>query len=456
MAWGVVRGGALVHAGGVGTTDVDGGHTPGPQTLFRIASMTKSFVAATLLGLRDENRLQLDDPVAAYVPELAGLRGPTNDSPAISLRHLLSMESGLALDDPWVDRHLDIGTEALSEVFRDGARFAHPTGTAFGYSNLGFAMLGRVVAEVTGGSCQDAITTRLLEPLGMRDTVWVPRPDEADRAVGHRLVDDALVHEEPPLGDGALAPVGGLWSTVVDLARWVAFFLDAFPPRDDPDNGPLLRASRRDMQRVWGPERLRLEQIDRQAGPPVGPAGYGFGLFVGDDPPMGPMVSHGGSLPGFASHMRWLPERDLGMVVVGNASYDPVARATQSSFEQLRLGGLLPSPRHAPAPEPLRRAATDLVRLLNRWTDAGAQALFSDNVALDESFERRSADARRIVEELGQLVIREVRARSLAEAEVVAEADRGQALIELLLHPGPVPTIQAYRIRTIPRALGRG
>jgi CubicO group peptidase (beta-lactamase class C family) len=451
MAWGVVRGGALVHVGGTGTTDVDGGHTPGLRTLFRIASMTKSFTAAAVLSLRDEGRLRLDDPVAAYVPELAGLRGPTADSPAITLRHLLSMDSGLATDDPWADRHLDIDAEALGAVFRHGAGFAHPTGTAYQYSNLGFAMLGRVVAIVTGGSCQEAITTRLLEPLGMRDTVWVPRTDQVDRAVGHGLVNGAAVHDGSPLGDGGLAPVGGLWSTVADLAMWVAFFLDAFPPRDDRDDGPLRRASRREMQRTWRPDRLRLEQIDLYRGLRAGPPGYGFGLLVGDDLSMGPVVSHGGSLPGYGSYMRWLPQRDLGIVALGNAGYEAVALATRTSLEELQRDGLLPPPREAWAPEPLRRAATDLVGLLNQWTDERAQALFTDNVALDESFERRSTDARRVVEELGPLAIREVRARSLAEAEVVAEAERGQALIEFLLHVGAVPAIQAYRIRTIPK-----
>jgi CubicO group peptidase (beta-lactamase class C family) len=76
---------------------------PDADTGFRIASMTKSFTAATIVGLRDGGLLALDDPIARHVPELAELRGPTADSPVITIRHLLTMSAGLATDDPWGD-----------------------------------------------------------------------------------------------------------------------------------------------------------------------------------------------------------------------------------------------------------------------------------------------------------------------------------------------------------------
>ena len=104
VAYGVVVGGELVHARGIGTLRVGEEAPPDADSVFRIASMTKSFTAATILGLRDEGRLALDDPIARHVPELAELRGPTADSPAITVRHLLTMSAGLATDDPWGDR----------------------------------------------------------------------------------------------------------------------------------------------------------------------------------------------------------------------------------------------------------------------------------------------------------------------------------------------------------------
>ena len=76
--------------------------------------MTKSFTAATILGLRDEGRLSLDDPIARHVPEVAGLHGPTADSPPITVRHLLTMSSGLGTDDPWGDRQQGLDLDAFS------------------------------------------------------------------------------------------------------------------------------------------------------------------------------------------------------------------------------------------------------------------------------------------------------------------------------------------------------
>ena len=104
VAYGVVMDGALVHAGGLGTLHVGEQHQPGADSSFRIASMTKSFVAATMLLLRDEGALRLDDTAEHWVPELQGLPLATSDSRPPTLRQLLSMNSGYPEDDPWADR----------------------------------------------------------------------------------------------------------------------------------------------------------------------------------------------------------------------------------------------------------------------------------------------------------------------------------------------------------------
>lgn len=455
LAWGVVQGGELVHSGSLGTADAHGtdpgGRRPGHHTLFRIASMTKSFTAACVLSLRDEGRLRLDDPIGEHVPELAGLRGPTSDSPTITLRHLLSMDSGLATDDPWADRHLDIGAEELSELYRRGATFAVTPGTGFVYSNLGYSMLGRAVANVTGASCQQAITTRLLEPLGMHDTVWAPRPGRVDVARGHRLVDGAVEREAPPLGDGGIAPMGGLWSTVADLARWVAFFLDAFPARDGADDGPLRRATRREMQRVWRHTRLHVDPVDLHGRLRASPVGYGFGLQVFDDVAAGYASGHSGGLPGFGSHMRWLPDRDLGFVTLGNVTYAPASVTVRTTIEELARLGQLPPVRPRSAPPVLTAAADALVALVNDWTDDAAIALFADNVALDEPLDRRATAARDALEALGgPLTIDEIRVLNRAEADVVVRGELGTGIVELALHPEAEPRVQATDISVAP------
>ena len=93
-AWGIVVDGMLVHTGTAGYRDVAAKAPVDGDTVFRIASMTKSFTAMSILKLRDEGKLSLDDPAEKYLPELAGLKYPTTDSPKLTIRHLLSHATG--------------------------------------------------------------------------------------------------------------------------------------------------------------------------------------------------------------------------------------------------------------------------------------------------------------------------------------------------------------------------
>ena len=162
---------------------------PNEHTVFRIASMTKSFTAASILILRDRGLLRLDDIVADIAPEFAAVVGPTSDSPPITIRHLLSMAGGMATDDVWADRHLDISDDELDVLLGDGATFAWTPGVHGEYSNLGFAMLGRIILRVSGQRPQDFITEHLLRELAMDRTTWV-QPDHDEWARPYEVVDD--------------------------------------------------------------------------------------------------------------------------------------------------------------------------------------------------------------------------------------------------------------------------
>ncbi|MEO5918572.1 MAG: serine hydrolase domain-containing protein, partial [Candidatus Limnocylindrales bacterium] len=253
VVYGVVSNGELIHSRGIGTLRVGEDARPDADSVFRIASMTKSFTAAMLLKLRDEGLLGLDDPVARHVPELTGLRGPTADSPVITIRHVLTMASGLATDDPWGDRQQGLDLGAFSELLSRPLTFAWPPGTRFEYSNLGYGILGRVITNVAGAEYRDVVRNRLLAPLGMDATTYLAEEvDPARLAHGYLWRDDAYI-DEPIDPYGALASMGGIFTSVRDLARWVGFFTDSYPPRDDPEGAsPLSRASRREMQQAAG------------------------------------------------------------------------------------------------------------------------------------------------------------------------------------------------------------
>lgn len=418
IAWGVLRDGAL--------TDGEG-----TDMVYRIASMTKSFTAAIVLWLRDEGAWSLDDPVADHARELAPVRGPEG-SPPITIGHLLSMSSGLATDDAWADRHLDITPAEIDRVYAAGPTFACRPGEAFEYSNLGYAMLGRIVARSTGRSVQTLVTQRILQPLGMDDTTWV-QPAHDRWARPYRVQDGASMPDpEPPLGDGEIAPMGGLWSTVADLAKWVAWL-------DSPAPTPAFR---HEMQRI------HTYQGTTELAGHRSPTGYGYGLNVRDDAVLGAVVAHSGGLPGYGSNMRWVRGRGVGAIALANATYAPMSTLTLQMLHALHVQGLVP-PAPRPAAPLLMEAAPRLVALLNEWDDATAAALFADNVALDESFARRAAAAAKVGEAHGLLELIEVVPDRATSGEITVRGSASGATLHLdvQLSPEPGAGVQWYELR---------
>ncbi len=323
LAYGVVAGGRLVHSGGAGERWT-GGPAPDAGTVFRIASMTKSFTAAMIMLLRDRGELRLDDAAQDYVPELSGLVLPAPDCPVITIRHLLTMTAGFPTDDPWGDRQQGLDPAEFARLLAGGdVRPAWAPGTVFDYSNLGYAILGRVIAAVTGEDYARAVRSGVLGPLGLTGTGYeVSEVDPAQLARGYRRDGGTWLELEPD-GYGAFAPMGGIFSCVRDLGRWVAGFADAFPARPDGEADlvhPLSRASRREMQ---------LAQVAITAGgdgtvvTATGPLSisYGFGLFAEDDAAYGTIVQHSGGYPGYGSQMRWHPATGIGTIVLANSTY---------------------------------------------------------------------------------------------------------------------------------------
>ncbi len=437
ISWGLVIDGELTAHGSTGTLDDD--RAIDEHTVYRIASMTKSFTAAAVLALRDEGVWQLDDPVAAHAPELAAVRGPAG-SPPITLRHLLSMASGLATDDAWADRHLDIGADEIDRIYAAGPVFARRPGTGFEYSNLGYGMLGRAVQRATGVRVQEHITERFLRPLAMARTTWVGPPHD-DWARPHRWRDDEIVRDEPgPLGDGEIAPMGGLWTTVADLARWVAWLDEANSLPDQPDAVGLSSASRREMQSIHtyiGATAI----VGRTT-----PAGYGFGLNVRDDPTLGIVVAHAGGLPGYGSNMRWLAGRGVGAIALGNSTYAPMSELTMRMLDTVHAHGAVPDPIQVTAPL-LDDAAHRLVALLNSWDDGDAAALFADNVALDEPLDRRAAAASKLIAQHGPLQLVGVRPEVATRGTVEVRGADAALTISLELSPVAGAAVQAYEIK---------
>ncbi len=446
LAWGVVADGALVHAGGLGTLQVGEQRLPQSDSSFRITSMTKSFIAATILLLRDKGRLRLDDPVALHVPELDGLPLATTDSPLPTLRDLLSMRSGYPGDDPWADRLESMPATEYLALMRTPKTYARAAGIAFDYSNIGFTLLGQVITNVCTDRFQDVVSERILAPLGLHQTTWSEDDLDPTRvATGYAKFGESW-EQQPLQPTGAFSALGGLYSTVDDLATWVAGFVDAWPPRDDPDTHPLSRASRREMQQIVTAIPLQIE-ADSVGALRARSDGYCLGLLSREELRTGRTVGHSGGYPGFGSHMRWHPATGIGVIALANGRYAGTDVPACEALEAL----VKRAPRRArveplAAVEPLRQeidaaiAAGDLTPLV---------PLFADNVALDESLDRRAAQIAALPERHGALApAGALQTRTPTQVRWWLTGERGQVGVEIMLTPEqPPPACSGWQSR---------
>jgi CubicO group peptidase (beta-lactamase class C family) len=450
-AWGIVIDGTLAHAGAAGTRDLESKAPVDADTVFRIASMTKSFTAMSILKLRDEGKLSLDDPAERYVPELKGLRPLTSDPPTITIRHLLSHSAGFPEDNPWGDQQLADSDAQLSQMLEQGIPFSHVPGVAYEYSNYGFAILGRIVSRVSGTSYADYVRANILRPLQMTATTLEPSSVPGDRlAHGYRW-EDATWKEEPQLANGSFGSMGGMLTSIHDLSRYVAAFLSAWPPRDGPEAGPIRRASLREMQELWRPGPASATRDAASGALQLTAGGYGFGLGISQTCTYRHVVAHSGGLPGFGSIMRWLPEYGVGIIAFGNLTYTSWGRVVGNAFELLaKTGGLQP---RMPQPSAALVGARDAVsQLVMRWDDQLADRLAAENLFRDRSKDRRRA-------ELAALRLKYGPCTPAPGFDVVENALRGQWTMRcergnlqaaITLAPTTPPRVQSLEVRPAP------
>jgi CubicO group peptidase (beta-lactamase class C family) len=458
-AWGIVIDGELAHASAAGYRDVAAKAAVDADTVFRIASMTKSFTAMSILKLRDEGRLSLDDPAERYVPELKTLRYPTSDAPRITIRHLLSHSEGFPEDNPWGDRQLADTDEQMARLLRDGIPFSNAPGIAYEYSNFGFAILGRIVSIVSGQPYDAYVTEHILRPLGMSSTTLHPSAVPADRlAHGYRWEDDRW-KEEPLLDHGAFGAMGGMLTSVRDLSRYVAAFLAAWPPRDGPETLPVRRASLREMQQAWRPSGTSVGRDPASGATVLASSSYAFGLGVTQTCAFRVSVAHGGGLPGFGSVMRWLPEYGVGIIAFGNLTYTGWGRVVGDAFDRLlATGGLQP---RVVNPAPALVDARDAVsKLIVRWDDAVADRVAAENLFLDRSKERRRAEIDQLRAQVGACTV----PAKDAPFDVIENALRGQWTIAcergalralVTLAPTMPPRVQLMAVMPAPASTAR-
>jgi CubicO group peptidase (beta-lactamase class C family) len=446
---GIIVDGELVWAKTTGVRETTDKAPVTLDTVFRIASMTKSFTAMAILKLRDEGKLSLDDPVAKHIPVFADLPYPTKDSPAITIRHLLTHSEGFPEDNPWGDRQLGQSDETVRAWIRAGIPFSTAPGTAFEYSNYGFGLLGQIITKASGKEYGDYIRDNILRPLGMNSSTFeMAAVPKEHIALGYRSEDGGW-KPEPILAHGSFGAMGGLWTSTRDLARYVAFLMSAYPPRDEPDRGPIKRSSAREMQQVG-----RFQPGGAFRGSVDGPlqfsaGGYGYGLGVSQDCRFAHNVGHGGGLPGYGSLMRWLPEYGVGLIAMSNRTYGGFGGLFNDALNEMHKTGAL-QPRVVQPSPALLSAQADMSQLLIKWDDALANRIAADNLFLDAPAEARRARWEALAKEHGVC-----RPATTIEPENALRGtwkmmcERGWLEVGITLAPTMPPKIQAISIAPV-------
>ena len=446
---GVIVDGELVWVKAAGVQEKTKDTPVTPETVFRIASMTKSFTAMAILKLRDEGKLSLDDPVAKYIPELANLPYPTSDSQVLTIRHLLTHSEGFPEDNPWGDRQLAQTDATLREWLRGGIPFSTSPGTAFEYSNYGFAILGQIVAKASGRPYADYVRDNILRPLGMNSSTFEMSAVPNDRiALGYRREDNAY-KPEPILAHGSFGAMGGLWTSAPDLARYVAFLMSAFPPRDEPERGPIKRSSAREMQQSWRPSPASAFRPTVDAPLQLGVSAYAYGLGVSQDCRFGHVVGHGGGLPGYGSLMRWLPEYGVGLIGMSNQTYQGFGGLFNDAIMALQRTGAL-QPRVVQQSQALLTAQSDVSQLIVKWDDSLANRIAADNLFLDVPAQVRASRWKALAEQHG--VCRpatSIKPENALRGEWRMMCDRGWLDVFITLAPTMPPKVQLININPV-------
>lgn len=326
VAVAIVERGRLVRAAGYGFADRDRKIAVTPETVFKIGSVSKQFIASGIMLLVRQGRVRLDDPIDRFFDDLPA---PWK---AITVRQLLTHTSGLLRESPAFDPLSDKSdAEVVRGAYAEPLRFA--PGSKWEYSNVGYYVLGEIIRKASGRPWTEFIDAAIFRPAGMTTSF----PTNTTRvvptmAVGYTGKDNGV--QAPPWV--ALRVSGAFLSTVLDLAKWEAAL----------SAGQVL--TRAELDLMWSPV-----QLNDKSSAPYGfaSAPYGFGWHV--DRGRGQRrVWHGGGLPGFVSHYVRYPDEGLTVIALTNGDdtdIGMIADGVASLYAEQRKSSATPGASHAAA-----------------------------------------------------------------------------------------------------------
>lgn len=445
VSYALVIDGKIIHQSNSGITNYKTNKTADNESVYRIASMSKSFASVAILQLRDAGKLKLDDPVSKYIVELKGQKYSAY-SPEITVRHLLTHAAGFPEDNPWGDRQLGISEATMLKMFKKGISFSNEPGISYEYSNMGFAMLGYIIKQVSGQSYQSYIIDKIWKPLGMNNTYWDYRKVPTKNLVlGYRWLREQYI-EQPIEEDGAYGIMGGVLTSIEDFAKYIALHQAAHEV-NTKNSVILKKSSLKEMQFAWNFNALTNRGFTGSGEPCTNVAFYGYGLRIDRNCNQITSVGHSGGLPGFGSDWKILPNYGIGIVTFTNGTYGGAATMNNQILPFIvEKAGLSPNP--FPVSAILKKRQTELMAFLPSWQNAEKSGIFAENFFLDYFPDLLKTETEDIFTKAGKInKINEIIAENALRGKFIIEAENGNIEISFTLSPENPALIQAYSIK---------
>ena len=318
---GIVYDQELIWQQGYGYANLEAQIPADLNTVYRVASITKLFTSTMLMKLRDEGKLSLDDPVEKYLPEFK-IKSPFADARPPTFRQIASHASGLPREgnhDGWRTMHMPTIESLIAGLNGDEMRL--PTMTEPKYSNLGVSIMGYALSKIARQDYASYVEANVLQPLGMESSGFDrSRYGEQRYAIGYDFVGagspDATtggMAPAPHWDEQGFRPGGGMYSTVADIAKFIAMQF-----RDAPAGG----------NQVLGGSTIREMHMPANVMPDFE---LGFGIGWGIRRVSGcKVIGHSGGLPGYTTNISLVPALKLAVIVFTNTGTNPVEISTQA------------------------------------------------------------------------------------------------------------------------------
>lgn len=446
MAYAIMVDDSLVIENYEGITNFSTQKKNNSSAVFRIASMSKSFTAMAIVKLRDEGKLNLDDAISKYIPAFKTIKMLTTDAAPITIRDLLTHGAGFPEDNPWGDRQLAKTDAALQALLKE-LSFSTTTNSSYEYSNLGFALLGKIITVVSKQPYQTYVQENIFKPLGMKNTYWdYTKVNKENLALGYRWINEN--YEEQPLlpdaKDGSWGAMGAMLTTIPDFCKYLKLYINSYPSNSN-FYSPIKKSSVREMYHPW-----RLRAFNPNAKNSLGKfcptvAAYGYGLVNSRDCNNTIWVGHSGGLPGFGSHWRFLPEHGIGMVVFANRTYAPMAALTNLVMDSLLKMAQL-QPRILPASQVLLQRQNQLLQHIQKgFSNATNDSIFAENFWDDYPIKNLQKQTEEVLTVIGTIkFVKPLVAENNLRGSFVVQGSNKNAVVYFTLTPEKFPKIQEY------------